>query len=200
MSIEEKEKKKVVDFIKGFLITYCLFVIPNFLVLFINTRGVPVFLLNLMCAGILLIILVKKSRIEHPYISKGMIVAIFGLVYLYNMGNREPIVDLYTDNPKKRKSHFVFGILLSIGLTILYLPLLGLGYKFATALGVVALVIMGILLLNILIGVVAFFFKENLLQISKGVIFSIPLMLCLIIRAIISIEDDKFIIKRCLTI
>jgi len=112
----------------------------------------------------------------------GMITAILGLLFLSIKGKGESFSDLYSENPNKKKSHFKFGLLLSICLIILYLPVIFLGYALATVFGgYLVLVVMCIMLLNILIGVVTFFFKEKLNQISIGIIPSIPLIFCLII-------------------
>ena len=194
MSLEEMEKKKVVDFIKGFLIMYCSFGILNFSVLLINAFGIWAYICGLIIIGILFSVIFKRNRNENPNIPMGMITAIFGLAFLYIKGNGEPLVDPYTENPKKRKTHFYFGILLSICLVILHIPSLYLGYLFSTAFGLLAVVIMSIILLNIFVGVLMFFYKENLQQISKGFIFSIPLILFLIsLVFILSITGNLFL-------
>lgn len=104
----------------------------------------------------------------------GKIGAIFGLLFLIIKRNEGEPLDPYMEHPKKKKNHFLYGFLLSIGFLILYLPLMLFGLVAARVFDFWSLVVVFIILLNIFTGVPIFFFKEKLRYISIGMI---PLLL-----------------------
>ena len=108
----------------------------------------------------------------------GMIAAILGPLFLIIKRNGEQLVEPYTEQPEKKRTHFLKGFLLSIGLVILYLPLIFGGVILGlTVLGwhgwgldVGPFILIIIIGLNSIIGVLIFFLKEKLRYISRGII------------------------------
>ena len=88
MSNEEREKKKISDFLKGFLITYTVLIILSITSIimrafiisykFWDTLTIVSFS-SLLVIGIALSGIGIISQKKNQYISKGMIAAIFGL-------------------------------------------------------------------------------------------------------------------------
>jgi len=85
--------------------------------------------------------------------------------------NEDPFVEPYTEQPTKKKTHFIIGFFLSIGLVILYSPLIYYGTDIMiTTFFFPIPVLIGVILLNIFIGLLKFFSQEKLQYISIGMI------------------------------
>ena len=105
-----------------------------------------------------------------------MIVPIFGISSLLIKRKGEKLVEPYTKQPEKKRSHFFIGFLLSIGLMIYYIASILLAEHTRSPELIWGYVIIG---LNTYLGVVIYFFKENLLYISAGKISTFPIALLL---------------------
>ena len=133
---------------------------------------IPLFILLNSFFGVLLFSFKEK----HHYILIGMNTAIFGPALLIIKTNGEQLVDLYTEQPEKKRAHFLFGFCLSIGLTILYTPFIFFGV-FMGNFSLWPLTLIIIIVLNIFFGMIIFFFKRKLWYISIGMI---PLLFMII--------------------
>ncbi|MHA1476030.1 MAG: hypothetical protein ACTSQ5_12695 [Promethearchaeota archaeon] len=197
----DQTKKKAINFFKGFLMTYGLMILlsitshfiisyvylcPSYLnpyyhkeILFTfpcgDLRIILRVLISLVIFVILIIVIDGFTRNKNPYTWIGKINAIFGLLFLIIKTNGEQLVDPHTEDPEKKKKHILFGFLLSIGLLIIYFPLFFWGGITTELFGIWSLVVVFIILLNISLGVLIFFFKENFRYISIGMIF-LPFM------------------------
>ena len=195
------KKKQVLDFSLGFFLmigeSLIVFILLNITFLFYSDEAeIPVVLIIvLIIIPIFLIIdiilFVRFFKKKNRYNLMGMIAAIFGPIFLFIRRNGEQIVDPYMEHPKKKKiSHFSIGFLISIGLVILHTPVLLFGYvigamfivellEFGFGAMVWFLVVISAIVLNIIIGVLLFFFKEKLRYISMGMITSLLMVILL---------------------
>ena len=190
--IEERVKINVLNFLKGFLITYGVLIILMIISIIIrkiisydhrNTIFI-VSLSSLFVLGIIMTVVGLKNQNKNPYISMGLIAAIFGLAFLVIKTNGEQIDYPYAEHPKKKRTHLMVGFLLAMGLLILYLfvfiyYLFGMFQLMDLRGPGIILFLISMLFLNIFVGVPIFFFKEKLRYISIGIISSIPVVIFL---------------------
>jgi len=194
------KKKQVLDFGLGFFLiigeSLVVFIPLNISLIFHADQveipiGIIFVLIILPIFIIIDIVLFVRFFKKNRYSLMGMITAIFGPLFLFINRNGEQIVDPYMEHPKKKKiSHFSIGFLLSIGLVILHTPVLLFGYvvgamfivellEYGFGAMVWFLVVISIIVLNIIIGVLLFFFKEKLRYISMGMITSLLIIILL---------------------
>ncbi|QEE16777.2 hypothetical protein DSAG12_02607 [Promethearchaeum syntrophicum] len=162
MGLEKEEKRTIIQFFKGFLIAYFSFGLCNLLLVSTNFLGFWPYILSLLCLVILFLDISRRKKGEFPYLSQGMMVASIGLLHFFIKRNNDTQIYSNSENPRKWSSHFSLRILLSICLILLYLPYLFIGYIMFTAFGLLAFPVIGIILLNIFLGVIIFFFTEIL--------------------------------------
>ena len=185
MSLKEEEKRKNIQFIIGFLITYVIFDVSNLIYFYIRALEEsgphPIYYLSVVGLNIILCIIAVKVQNKYPYLSMGLIVASLGLLFHKIITkNLTSSGDPYVENPRKKIFHFIFGIVFSFCLLVLHLPyFIIMGFFFSEP-GFIVFII-SIFLLNIFIGVTTFFYKANLRSIAKGTIVAILLLLGLII-------------------
>ncbi len=166
-------------FFKGFLMIYGIMLIFNiiYFFIFLLANGIfdnLVYFSILVAFEIIICVISINKRNKNLYVSMGMISALLGPAFLIIKRNGEQLVNQYTLQPKKKIFHFLIGLLLSIGLMVLYIPLTYLGWRSSNEkLWFLSIVI--IILLNNSIGLSLFFFKENLRYISLGIVL-LPLM------------------------
>jgi len=184
---QTKNKKKAFYFFKGFLITYGVLIILTIISIIIwenisakdyNTLHIGYYS-SLVLLGIIASMMGVCIRNKNPYLSMGMIAAIFGPVFLIIKTDGEQLVEPYTEQPKKKRSHFLIGFLLSIGWGIFYAPFIVIGVLIVVDMYIIGLsggfVVSFIIVLNGFIGLRRFFFKEKFRYISIGMIISFPL-------------------------
>ena len=204
MSFKNREKKKIFDFFKGFLMTCCILIFFNMIWLFIfylDPFNLYLELFNLIFTfllGIPIIIISVLAQKKNQYVSMGMIAAIFGPVFLIIKINEEKVVVPDTEQPEEMASHLLIGFFLSIGLLIIYSPLLGHVFLASRVENIGKVALAGIMVygmfINILIGLRKFFLKKKLRNISIGLvpvllIMILPLGLYFIIGMSISVES-----------
>ena len=166
----EQPLKIFFHFLIGFVFSTGL-VILYMLLIFLGVRNFEVWWFLTVITFLTIFAVVLKIFFKHRlrYISIGMIAGIFGPLFLIIKRNGEKLVDQYTEHPKKKRSHFIIGLMLSIGLLILYLSIIYFALMMVRP-DLWHIVIVYFILLNIFIGLLKFFSKEKLLYISKGLI------------------------------
>ncbi len=171
MSLEEEKKQKIIRFLKGFLISYISIAFFIFLLFVGDEFGFFGYLSTLIPLGILISVFLVSLKKNKHYIAMGLITAILGPAFQKIKKGEDLFVEPYTEQPKKKKAHFIIGCFLSIRLVILYSPLI----YYGTAIMITTFffpipVLIGVILLNIFIGLLKFFSQEKLQYISKGMI------------------------------
>ncbi|MHA1560809.1 MAG: hypothetical protein ACTSPA_01670 [Promethearchaeota archaeon] len=171
MSLEEEKKQKIIRFLKGFVISYISIAFFIFLLFVGDEFGFFGYLSTLIPLGILISVFFVSLKKENYYIVMGLITAFFGPAFNIIKKNEDPFVEPYMEQPTKKKTHFIYGFILSIGLVILYSPLTYYGTDIMmTTFFFPIPVLIGAILLNIFIGLLKFFSQEKLQYISKGMI------------------------------
>ena len=200
--IEERVKINVLNFLKGFLITYGVLIILMIISIIIrkiisydhrNTIFI-VSLSSLFVLGIIMTVVGLNNQNKNPYISMGLIAAIFGSAFLVIKTNGEKIDYPYAEHPKNKRTHLMVGFLVAMGLLILYLLvficcLLGM-FQHLQGPGII-LFLFSMIFLNVFLGVPIFFFKEKLRYVSIGIISSIPMVILL---GLLSIEFGFYLL------
>jgi hypothetical protein len=180
MSVEEDKKQKITQFFTGFLISYVL--TGLFLCsLFIPNEIKPIY--GLTALGILGCVFVVVWLKEIHYLKMGMLTPLSGPVFIRTENKEDSLYDPYTDFPIKKKTHIIIGVFLSIGLLVLYLPSIGLGYLLTYSLGgsFFFLLLVSTFMIFVFLGLWKFFTKENLKYISKGMLPSFVIGMILLL-------------------
>ena len=99
----------------------------------------------------------------------GIICAIFGPLFLKIKRNEDLFTEPYSEHPEKKKTHYIIGIFISIGLAILYSPFIITGIQWIIWLSYpFPALLFGLIIFNNFNGVLKFFRSEKLKFISKG--------------------------------
>ena len=175
MSLEEEKKQKIGHFSIGFIIASFSIAIIIFLT---YVKGSPIYMhniesfLSIIPLGILISVFLASIINKKIYILMGIICAIFGLLFLKIKRNEDLFTEPYTEHPEKKKTHYRIGIFISIGLAILYSPLVFTGIAwiiwFSNPFDVLLSLLFGLIIFNNFNGVLKFFRREKLKFISKG--------------------------------
>ena len=126
--------------------------------------------LTIIPLGILLSVLFVSIKKKKQYILMGMICAIFGSLFLKIKRDEDLFIEPYSEHPEKKIIHYIIGIFISIGLTILYSPLISWGIYMTILFFIFPLLLFMFIILNNFNGLLKFFRREKLQFISKGMV------------------------------